>query len=126
VKGLGKHLVVELYGCDSAKISDMKVIEKHLQKAVNLSGATIVQPFFHQFPPNGVSGIVVVAESHFSIHTWPEFGYAALDIFTCGDLTEGRKAVEYLKKHLKVKSCSIMELERGPAGPAIIRAEGQG
>ncbi|MBW2141916.1 MAG: adenosylmethionine decarboxylase [Deltaproteobacteria bacterium] len=113
--GLGKHLIVELYGCDRTVISDIQAMERHLLEAVRLSGATIIQPFFHHFPPDGVSGIVVVAESHFSIHTWPELGYAALDIFTCGDLIKGYDAVDYLKKHLKAGDNSVIELERGLA-----------
>jgi len=120
VKGLGRHLIIELSGCDRGVISDIEAVERHLLEAVRLSGATIVQPFFHLFPPDGVSGIVVVAESHFSIHTWPEFRYAALDIFTCGDRIDGHAAVEYLKKSLKVQSSSGIKLDRGPAGPSMV------
>ncbi|MBW2092431.1 MAG: adenosylmethionine decarboxylase [Deltaproteobacteria bacterium] len=114
MKGLGRHLIVEFDGCDRAVISDIQAVEKLLLEAVRLSGATIVQSFFHLFPPNGVSGIVVVAESHFSLHTWPEFGYAALDIFTCGDRIDGHAAVDFLKKHLKAGDSSVIELDRGP------------
>ena len=121
---LGKHLIIELFDCDSRIISDLKAVEKHLIEAIRLSGATIIRSFFHLFPPDGVSGIVVVAESHFSIHTWPEYGYSALDIFTCGDRIKSKEALNYLKKHLKARNSSTMELQRGPSGPALIQNEG--
>ena len=120
---LGKHLIIELFDCDSRIISDFKAVDTQLIEAVRLSGATIIRSFFHLFPPNGVSGIVVVAESHFSIHTWPEYGYSALDIFTCGDRIKSKDALNYLKKHLKAKKSSMMELHRGPWGPALIHKE---
>ena len=118
---LGKHLIIDLFDCDCRIISDLKAVEKHLIEAVRLSGATIIKPFFHLFQPNGVSGLVVVAESHFSIHTWPEYGYSALDIFTCGDRIDSKEALNYLKKHLKARNSSTMELQRGPSGPALIQ-----
>ena len=113
---LGKHLIIELFDCDSRIISDLKAVEKHMIEAVRLSGATMIRPFFHVFPPGGVSGIVVVAESHFSIHTWPEHGYSALDIFTCSDRIKSEEAVNYLKKNFKSGNSSTMEIERGSFG----------
>jgi len=68
---------------------------------------------FHQFNPHGVSGVVVIAESHFSIHTWPEYGYCALDIFTCGEQIDSDLALQFLKQAFKAKSMSIVELKRG-------------
>ena len=117
---LGRHLIIELFDCDRKIISDLNTVEDLILEAVRISGATIVESFFHLFPPNGVSGIVVVAESHFSIHTWPEYSYAAVDIFTCGDSVDSKKALSFLKQSLKAKNVSMMELERGPAGPARI------
>ncbi len=117
---LGRHLIIELFDCDRKIISDLNTVEELILEAVRISGATIVESFFHLFPPNGVSGIVVVAESHFSIHTWPEYNYSAVDIFTCGDSVDSRKALSFLKQSLKAKNVSMMELERGPTGPARI------
>ncbi len=117
---LGRHLIIELFDCDRKIISDLNTVEDLILEAVRISGATIVESFFHLFPPNGVSGIVVVAESHFSIHTWPEYNYSAVDIFTCGDGVDSRKALSFLKEGLKARNVSMMELERGPAGPARI------
>lgn len=72
---------------------------------------------FHQFAPQGVSGVVVIAESHFFIHTWPEYGYAAVDIFTCGDSVRLEAAAELLMERLETKNPSIIELRRGLLGP---------
>ena len=113
MKSLGKHLVIELFQCDSAILNDPRTLEYHLLAAVRLSGATVIQPLFHQFAPHGVTGVVVVAESHFSLHTWPEYGYCALDIFTCGDSINGLQALDYLKKSLQAGNVSVMEIKRG-------------
>jgi S-adenosylmethionine decarboxylase len=113
MKSLGKHLIIELFQCDSTILNDPQTLEHHLLTAVKLSGATVIQPFFHQFSPHGVTGVVVVAESHFSLHTWPEYGYCAVDIFTCGDSVNGNQALAYLKKSLKATNASVMEIKRG-------------
>ena len=113
MKSLGKHLIIEFFQCDRNILNELKTLENHLLAAVELSGATVIQPFFHQFAPHGITGVVVVAESHFSLHTWPEYGYCALDIFTCGDNVDGHKALNYLKQSLKAASTSVMEVKRG-------------
>ena len=113
MKSLGRHLIIELYQCDSAILNDPKTLEQHFLAAVKLSGATVIHSFFHQFSPHGITGVVVVAESHFAMHTWPEYGYCALDIFTCGESVNGREALYYLKKRLKAANASIMEIKRG-------------
>ncbi|MGQ9485762.1 MAG: adenosylmethionine decarboxylase [Desulfosoma sp.] len=113
MKSLGKHLIVELYDCDFDLINDVSQVEKILVEAVAISKATIVQPVFHQFSPHGVSGVVVIAESHFTIHTWPEYGYCALDIFTCGELIDSDASLAYLQKAFKAGSRSVMEIKRG-------------
>jgi S-adenosylmethionine decarboxylase len=113
MKSLGKHLIIEFYGCDPDVLDDTARCEDHILQAVQISGATVIQPFFHQFNPHGVSGIVVIAESHFSIHTWPEYGYAALDVFTCGDDIQSEPAVEYLRQSFKAEHYSLVEMKRG-------------
>lgn len=120
-KALGKQLLIELYGCDTLLINDAKVIENVLLEAARLAGATIITHTFHTFSPQGVSGVVVVAESHLAIHTWPEAGYCAIDIFTCGDLTDNHKAFAYIAQSLKAASSSLTELRRGIL-PALITA----
>ena len=113
MKSLGKHLIIELFQCDSTLLNDVKTLERHLLAAVQLSGATVIQPFFHQFSPHGITGVVVVAESHFALHTWPEYGYCAVDIFTCGDTVNGHVALDYLKENLGAANASVMEIKRG-------------
>ena len=110
---LGNHLLVELYECDSLKLNDQNLLEKILGEAVRISGATALKASFHQFAPQGVSGVIVIAESHFTIHTWPEYGYAALDIFTCGYSINNQKALDYIEKELDVKTLTVTEIKRG-------------
>ncbi|MBU2547241.1 MAG: adenosylmethionine decarboxylase [Proteobacteria bacterium] len=113
MKSLGKHLIVEFHGCSADRLNDKAGLETSILEAVRLSGATIIQPFFHQFSPHGISGIVVIAESHFSVHTWPEYGYCALDIFTCGDDIQADPAVDFLRRELGADHYSVMEIKRG-------------
>jgi len=113
MESLGNHLIVELYDCNSALINDTAYVEKTLLKAVEISGAKMVQSVIHEFNPHGVSGVIVIEESHFSIHTWPEYGYCALDIFTCGDYIDNESALNYLVENFKAKSFSVNEIKRG-------------
>ena len=81
--------------------------------AAEKAGATVVTETFHHFSPHGVSGAVIIAESHLSIHTWPEYGYAAVDLFTCGDTVSSETAFNYLRDTLQSAQVSTMELHRG-------------
>ncbi len=113
MKSLGRHLLVEFYGCDAEVLDDVAAIEDHMRTAARKANSTIVNSTFHRFSPYGVSGVVVIAESHLSIHTWPEYGYAAVDLFTCGESVDPWKAFEYLKEVLRSKRESAVELKRG-------------
>ena len=113
MKSLGKHLIVELYGCSYEQINDLAQVEKTLIEAVQLSKATIIQPVFHQFSPHGVSGVVIIAESHFSIHTWPEYGYAAVDLFTCGTSVDTWKAFDLVKTAFGATRVDVKDMPRG-------------
>ena len=113
VQSLGNHLIIELYDCDCEFINDTQRVEDALIKGVELSGATIVQSVIHKFNPHGVSGVIVIEESHFSVHTWPEYGYCALDIFTCGDEIDYHSALQYLKKEFGARHLSVTEMKRG-------------
>ncbi len=110
---LGHHLLIELYGCDANVLNNCEKIEKIMKNAALLANAHIVESAFHQFNPHGVSGVVIIAESHFSIHTWPEFGYAAVDIFTCGEELRPDIAHAYMSDQFKSKSSTIVEMKRG-------------
>lgn len=113
VQSLGNHLIVELYECEKDVINDAHAVEKRMLEAVKISGATMVQSVVHKFNPHGISGVVVIEESHFSVHTWPEYGYCALDIFTCGDEIDYYTALHYLKDQFKAKNLSVTEMKRG-------------
>lgn len=110
---LGTHLLVELRDCDPEILKDLKRVKNALVSAAKEAKATIVDISFHEFNPFGISGMVVIAESHLSIHTWPEYSYAAVDIFTCGDIIKPEVAASFLIKQFGSKSPSIVELKRG-------------
>jgi S-adenosylmethionine decarboxylase len=113
LKVLGRHLIVEYASCDADKLNDLDYLEAIMNEAVRKSGATIVRSVFHRYNPQGVSGVVVIAESHFSIHTWPEYGYAAVDYFTCGDTVDPACAKDYIAEQLQAGEVVVKELERG-------------
>ncbi len=95
---LGRHLTIEYYRCTSKVLLNEVLVEKALLKAANESGATIINSSFHNFNPPGVSGVVLIAESHFTVHTWPKYHYAAVDIFTCGESIDLEKAIDSMKR----------------------------
>ena len=113
MNALGKHLLLELKDCDREVLNDLDFLKGILLAAANEAGATVLGESFHQFKPHGVSGVVIIAESHLFIHTWPECGYAAVDIFTCGDSVQPGKAARKLIKGIGAKSHSILEIQRG-------------
>ena len=113
MKSLGQHLILELFDCPARLLDDPEHVSRTMLQAVQESGATLIKPFFHQFAPQGVSGMVIISESHFSIHTWPEFGYAALDVFTCGDVIDMDKATEVLRMGFGAGNMQKMLLARG-------------
>lgn len=113
MKFLGKQYMIELKGCNTEKLNDPAYIGKIMTEAALAANATIVQQFFHQFSPFGVSGTVVIAESHINIHTWPEHAYAAIDMFTCSDTLIADNAIEYLRTELEAKDCTTSMINRG-------------
>lgn len=110
---LGAHLLAELKDCNPAILKSLDEVRDALVSAAIEAKATIVDISFHEFNPFGISGMVVIAESHLSIHTWPEYGYAAVDIFTCGDLINPQVAAAYLIKRFECKNPAIVEMKRG-------------
>ena len=113
MNALGRHLLIELQDCDKEVLNDLSFLRDAMLAAAIDCGATVLGESFHHFSPQGVSGVVIIAESHLSIHTWPEYGYAAVDIFTCGTSVEPKKAAEVLIEKLGAKSHSLMEIPRG-------------
>ena len=112
LKTLGRHILVEYYNCEPEVLKDPEYIENEMRQAALEAGATIVTSDFHHFNPWGVSGAVIVAESHLTIHTWPEYGFASADFFTCGDI-DPWKSFEYLEKSLKAEFSESVEIPRG-------------
>jgi S-adenosylmethionine decarboxylase len=113
LNALGRHLLLELKFCNKEVLDDIEYLRTSLIEIAEKIGATVLNNVFHQFCPQGVSGVVVIAESHLCIHTWPEYGYAAVDIFTCGNTINPVDAVELLVNKLGAKEHSFQELKRG-------------
>ncbi|MFO7882235.1 MAG: adenosylmethionine decarboxylase [Kosmotogaceae bacterium] len=113
VKALGRHLIAEFFSCSNEALNDLDFISENLKIAAAVAGATIVDSSFHRFLPHGISGVVVIAESHLTIHTWPEYGYAAIDLFTCGDEVNPWKAFDYLRDILSADRTEVYEYLRG-------------
>ncbi|HAA61673.1 MAG TPA: adenosylmethionine decarboxylase [Planctomycetaceae bacterium] len=109
---LGRHLLVEMWDCDS-RIDDVETIGRAIDEAVVAIGATLVQSHVHRYSPQGVTGLAVLAESHLSLHSWPEYGYLAADVFTCGTLTIPRRAVAVFEKIFAPGRIEVQEIERG-------------
>jgi S-adenosylmethionine decarboxylase len=113
LNALGKHLLLELYDCDPTLLNDINIIKSIMLAAANEAGATVLGESFHQFSPQGVSGVIIIAESHLTIHTWPEHGYAGADIFTCGTRVQPEKAAEVIIERMKPRTHSIILMYRG-------------
>lgn len=114
MQALGRHVILELHDCDRKRLSNCEFLRETLLEACRRAGATILGNSFHVFSPyDGVSGVIIIAESHLSIHTWPEYCYAAVDIFACGESLHPEKAVEFMVQELHAGNHSVTELKRG-------------
>lgn len=112
MNALGRHILVEFSDCNADVLNDVTVIEKAMIDAAQTAGATVINSSFHHFSPWGVSGVVVIQESHLAIHTWPEYKYAAVDLFTCGESVNPWVSFEFLKKVFEA-DYSAVEMNRG-------------
>ncbi len=110
---LGRHLLLELHDCSSEILNNLETVKAVLVEAAKRAEATIIDVIFHEFNPFGISGVVVIAESHLSIHTWPEYRYAAVDIFSCGDTLKPAEAAAYLVEQFQASRASCVEVKRG-------------
>lgn len=121
---LGTHYLAEFFNCDRQKINDIAHIERIMIEATERSGARMIKPFFHQFNPHGISGVIVIAESHFAIHTWPEHGYAAVDLFSCADF-DYKSALKHIRVSIGAEYYSVELIRRGilPDHKGFHRAE---
>ncbi len=113
MKALGRHVLAEYFDCDKELLNNPEKLEDFMQQAAKKANAHIISSSFRTFEPFGVSGVIIVAESHLAIHTWPEYGFAAVDFFTCGDTSDPWKAHEFLKTVLKPSHTEEREVLRG-------------
>lgn len=109
----GQHLICEYYECNSNTLDNLEKMEQLLLEAAHRANAKVINKFFHKFSPNGITGVVMLAESHISIHTWPDLNYAAVDIFTCGEKTTPVLAYEYMVELLNSKKHELKNITRG-------------
>jgi S-adenosylmethionine decarboxylase len=120
---LGRHLLLELKNCNKEVLDDLDFLKGCLDEAAVCCNATVVGESFYHFSPHGVSGVVNIAESHISIHTWPEYGYAAVDVFTCGDSVEPEKAAKLIIEKVEAENYSVIELRRGIVEDSLVRCD---
>ncbi len=113
MNGLGTHILIDLYGCDPSKLSDLDFLKQMSFEGVRRSGATILGECFKRFETQGVSGVVIIAESHFTLHSWPEHSYIGMDYFTCGDRINIDVAISYFKEVLSPDKTDISRHTRG-------------
>lgn len=111
VEYAGTHIIIDLWG--ATKLNDIELMEQTMREAVDVAGATLLHIHLHHFTPNeGISGVAVLAESHISVHTWPERNFAAFDVFMCGD-AEPEKVIPVLKEAFAPSSVNVAEHLRG-------------
>ena len=113
MNALGRHILAEIYGCSFDILNSKDKIQQYMVDAAIEAGAEVREVAFHKFSPQGISGVVVISESHLTIHTWPELGYAAVDVFTCGEKVNPWDACNYLTDKLKAKHMTATEVKRG-------------
>lgn len=113
MSALGRHVLAEFYGCPPDILVNLELLKQYMVEAAQHAGAEVRETVFHPFSPQGISGVVVISESHLAIHTWPEFGYAAVDIFTCGQTIDPWVSCNYLKQAFSAQNISAREIKRG-------------
>ncbi len=116
---LGKQVLAEFYGCCTETINSKDIIRASMIEAAKAARATIVADLFHEFNPHGISGVVVIAESHIAIHSWPEHHCASVDIFTCSEDMDPHAAVDYLKTVFKAQRVEVKTIARGQVDDTI-------
>jgi len=105
-------LILELWGCDPEHINSIETIKRAIVETIEACGATLLDLRVYPFTPQGVTGVAILSESHLMIHTWPEYGYAAVDVFTCGYHTDPGKAVPVLRRYFTPERVQVMEMNR--------------
>ncbi|BAU14526.1 S-adenosylmethionine decarboxylase proenzyme [Leptolyngbya sp. NIES-3755] len=116
---IGSHCILELFGCPSTLLDDVGFIQEVVKEAVKRAKATLLKEISYQFEPFGVTALALLSESHISIHTWPESGYIAIDVFTCGEHTQPEQACLCFVEAFQASNHSLMTLHRGQFAPTI-------
>lgn len=116
---VGVHCMLELYGCPVELLNDIEFIKQTLADAAEIARSTLLERISHQFLPHGVTALALLAESHISIHTWPENGYIAADVFTCGEHTKPVDACQFIARAFKSSKHLLMKLPRGQFSPTV-------
>jgi S-adenosylmethionine decarboxylase len=117
MKAIGRHIVLEMWGCQN--LDSVDVAERALREMVDALDVTLLDLKVYPFSPVGVTGMAIVSESHLVIHTWPEYGYAAVDVFTCGAPREPKDAIRVLRQHYHPERVQVMEITRGQLDPDL-------
>ncbi|MBA2173367.1 S-adenosylmethionine decarboxylase proenzyme [Halobacillus locisalis] len=117
---MGRHVIAELWDCNEGKLNDMSYIEQVFVDAALKAGAEVREVAFHKFAPHGVSGVVIISESHLTIHSFPEHGYASIDVYTCGDRIDPNVAALYIVDALEAGRNETVEVPRG-MGPVEVQ-----
>ncbi|MFG6116486.1 adenosylmethionine decarboxylase [Halobacillus sp. MO56] len=117
---MGRHVIAELWNCNMDKLNDINYIEKVFVDAALRAGAEVREVAFHKFAPHGVSGVVIISESHLTIHSFPEHGYASIDVYTCGDRIDPNVAADYIVEALDAQTNESVEVPRG-MGPVEVK-----
>jgi S-adenosylmethionine decarboxylase len=115
---LGRHLLIEMWGCNG-RIDDVAAVEVAIRDAVAAVGATLLNLHVHAFNPHGVTGVAALAESHIALHSWPERGYLAADVFTCGPATHLAAALDVFQTHFEPQSVDVLDVARGRPEAAL-------
>jgi len=112
-KEFGSHFIIELIDCSPGRLRKVRDVKQTMAEVVQKSKSTVVRSSFHQFKPEGVTGMILIKESHFAIHTWPEESYAAADIFTCGQEMDPYIAIEVMKDRFEAREVRYQIIKRG-------------
>lgn len=116
---MGRHVIAELWDCNVEKLNNLKLIERVMVEAALEAGAEIREVAFHKFAPMGVSGVVIISESHLTIHSFPEHGYASIDVYTCGDIIDPNVAAQFITQKLEATKYEAIEVSRGMTPVAV-------
>jgi S-adenosylmethionine decarboxylase len=120
---VGTHCILEVYGCPAEALNNPERIQQALRDAARVADSTLLDEVCHQFKPHGVTALALLAESHISVHTWPETGYAAVDVFTCGEHTKPEKACVYLVEALQAANYTLQTVQRRPPAMPTLKQE---